>query len=148
MARFAHPAISSRGSSATNTWTIEGGTDGTQPTFNGDPLFSGTYTMWDSLVHFDIDVDMDNITNFGTGQYYVKLPFSSLNNYLLSDGCLHDISTGDQYTVLGHVVAGSDILNLFSVASNGKEVPFTNSVPVNLSTTDNFHIAGTYAIEG
>lgn len=147
MARFTHHAIANRGSSATNTWTIEGGTDGTQPTFNGDPLFSGTYTMWDSLVHFSIDVDMDNITNFGTGQYYVKLPFPSINNYLLTDGCLHDSSTGDQYSILGHVVAGSDTLTLFSVASNGREVPFEHNVPVTLSTADNFHIAGTFAVE-
>lgn len=147
MARFTHPAIANRGSSATNTWTIEGGTDGTQPTFDGDPLFSGTYTTWESMVHFSIDVDMDNITNFGTGQYYVNLPFPSINNYLFSNGCLHDISTGDQYSILGHVLAGSSTLTLFSVASNGKEVPFTHNVPVNLSTTDNFHIAATYAIQ-
>jgi hypothetical protein len=36
---------------------------------------------------------------------------------------------------------------LFSVASNGRQVAFTSSVPVNLATTDNFHLAGTYEIE-
>ena len=128
-------------------FTVEGGTLGTQPTFTGAPLFTGTYTKWGNMCHFAIDVDMDNITSFGTGQYYIKLPFPTERNYHFSDGCLHDISTGDQYSIMGHVVAGSDELRLFSVASNGRQVAFTSSVPVNLATTDNFHLAGTYEIE-
>lgn len=129
------------------TFTVQGGTDGTQPTFTGAPMFSGSYTKVGNICHFQIDVDMDNITDFGTGQYYVKLPFPSSHNYLFSDGCLHDISTGDEYSVLGHVSAGSDVLNLLSVASNGRQVPFEHNVPVTLSTADNFHIAGTYEID-
>lgn len=129
------------------TFTVLGGTSGTQPTFVGAPLFTGSYTKVGNICHFQIDVDMDNITNFGTGQYYVKLPFVSSHNYLLSNGCLHDISTGDEYAVLGHVLAGSDTLNLLSTASNGRQVAFEHNVPVTLSTADNFHIAGTYEIQ-
>lgn len=128
-------------------FTVVGGTLGTQPTFTGDPLFTGSYTKLGNLVHFQIDVDMDNITSFGTGQYYIDLPFPTEHNYQVSDGCLHDISAGDQYSVMGHVVAGSDELRLFSVASNGRHVPFTASVPVNLNVADNFHLAGTYEIQ-
>ncbi len=147
MARFTHPAISAYGSSESGTWTVEGGTDGTQPTFSSDPLFTGSWTLINGLCHFQIQVDMDNITNFGSGQYYVKLPFASKNNYLLSDGCVHDISTGNEYAVLGHVVAGSDILTLLSTASNGRQVDFTATVPFNLDPADNFHIAGFYEID-
>lgn len=124
-----------------------GGTTGTQPTFTGDPLFTGSYTKWGNMVHFAFDVDMDNITNFGTGQFYMTLPFPAKQNYHLSDGCLHDISTGDQYAILGHVVAGSSQMFLFSIASNGRQVPFEHNVPVTLASTDNFHIAGTYHIQ-
>jgi hypothetical protein len=129
------------------SFTVEGGTLGTQPTFTGAPLFTGSYTKLGNLVHFQVDVDMDNITSFGTGQYYITLPFPAEHNYHLSDGCLHDISTGDQYSVMGHVVAGSDELRLFSIASNGRQVPFTSSVPVNLNVADNFHVGGTYEIQ-
>lgn len=128
-------------------FAVEGGTLGTQPTFTGAPLFTGSYTKYGNMVHFQIDVDMDNITSFGTGQYYMMLPFPAEHNYHLSDGCLHDISAGDQYSVMGHVVAGSDELRLFSIASNGRQVPFTSSVPVNLAVADNFHVAGTYEIQ-
>lgn len=128
-------------------FTVLGGTSGTQPTFTGAPLFTGSYTKVGNICHFQIDVDMDNITSFGTGQYYVKLPFVSSHNYLLSDGCLHDFSTGDEYAILGHVSAGSDTLTLLSTASNGRQVAFEHNVPVTLSTADNFHIAGTYEIQ-
>lgn len=129
------------------TFPVLGGTDGTQPTFSSAPLFTGSYTKIGNMCFFQIDVDMDNITSFGSGQYYVKLPFPSSHNYLLSNGCLHDISANDEYAILGHVLAGSDTLTLLSTASNGKQVPFTHNVPVTLSTADNFHIAGTYEIQ-
>jgi hypothetical protein len=127
-------------------FTVGGGTLGTQPTFTGAPLFTGSYTKLGNLVHFQLDVDMDNITSFGSGQYYITLPFPAEHNYQFSDGCLHDISASDQYSIMGHVVAGSSELRLLSVASNGRHVPFTHNVPVTLSTADNFHLAGTYEI--
>lgn len=137
-------------SSALDTTHVDfipiGGALGTQQTFNGTPLFSGTYTKIGTLVHFAIDVDMDNITNFGTGQYYMDLPFTASRNYLFSDGCLHDFSTGDEYAILAHMLAGTNRITLLSTASNGRQVPFTHNVPVSLSTADNFHIAGTYQI--
>jgi hypothetical protein len=133
---------------ATDTpFIVEGGTLGTQPTFEGAPLFTGSYAKLGPAVHFRIDVDFDNITDFGTGQYYLNLPFAAEHNYHFSDGCLHDISTGDQYAVMGHVTAGSSQLTLFSTASNGRQVPFTHNVPVTLTVADNFHIAGTYTME-
>ena len=158
MARFRDPRISTlSGSTAEGTWTIIGGTfdpetgiqnAGDQPQFTGDPLFSGHYSVIGNLCHFGIDVDMDNITDFGTGQYFMMLPFRSHHNIILSDGCLHDVSGPNQYAVLGHVVAGSDKMNLFSIASNGQHVPFSDSAnsPVRLDELDNFHISGTYEI--
>jgi hypothetical protein len=147
MARFTHPSIGSGGSSEAGTWIIEGGTAGTdavQPTFDGDPLFSGRWKKFDSFVHFAIDVDFDNILTFGGGQYYMKLPYPAKSNYLFSDGCVHDSSTGDEYAILAHVNAGSDIMTLLSTASNGRQVPFTDKVPFTLNSADNFHIAGNY----
>ena len=119
---------------------------GTSPTFSGTPLITGSYTKFGNLVHFQIDVDFDNILTFGTGQYYLTLPFASEHAYHFRDGCLHDASGSDQYAIAGHVSAGSNELYLFSVASNGRDVPFEHNVPVTLATADNFHIAGTYEI--
>jgi hypothetical protein len=129
------------------SYTVSGGSLGTQPTFNGAPLFTGSYIKTGNLVHFRVDVDMDNITSFGTGQYYLTLPLPSKYNYFFRDGCLHDISTGNEYAMGGHVLAGSNQVLLRSTSSNGQDVPFTHNVPVNLSTADNFHISGTYTTE-
>jgi hypothetical protein len=131
------------------TFVVAGGTAGTAPTFTGDPLFSGSYVKAGNLVHFQVQVDMDNITNFGTGQYYVTLPFASKYGYKFRDGCLHDISTNREYAIGGHVFAGSSTLQLFSTDTQGGKVfdiAFTSSDPVTLNVVDNFHIAGTYIV--
>jgi hypothetical protein len=126
------------------SFTVNGGTLGTQPTFDGAPLFSGTYVINGPMVHFQIQVDMDNITNFGTGQYYVDLPFPAKYGYQVREGCLHDISADRQYAIGGHVSAGQSRLNLFFTDSNGQDQEFDHNSPVTLAVADNFHVSGTY----
>lgn len=133
--------------SVETSFTVVGGTADVQPTFNGDPLFSGTYVKTGPIVHFQIQVDMDNITSFGTGQYYVTLPFPAKYGYKFREGCLHDTSTGRDYAVGGHVAAGSSTLELTSTDTQSGavfDIPFTATAPVTLNVSDNFHIAGTY----
>jgi hypothetical protein len=126
-------------------YAVEGGTiNGTQPTFTGDPLFTASYILVGKLCHFEVQVDMDNITSFGTGQYYVTLPFPSKYNYHIRDGCLHDISGEDQFAISGHVYAGSNQLLLFFQQAAAQDEPFSYKDPVILQTNDNFHIAGTF----
>jgi hypothetical protein len=125
-----------------------GGTDGTQPTFSGPAIF-GTYNRFGNMVHFSVLVDFDNITSFGTGQYYLTLPYPAKVAYQFRDGCLHDASAGTEYQVSGHVFAGETTLWLNiadKIASGIQDVPFTSTVPVTLTTEDSFHIAGTYEI--
>ena len=109
MARFTHPGTDSYGNPIGSVvdFTVQGGViSGTQPTFNGAPLFTGSYSRNGDLVHFQIQVEFDNITSFGDGQYYINLPFSSRYNYQIREGCVHDDSTGRQYSIGGHVLAG------------------------------------------
>jgi hypothetical protein len=127
-------------------FTPSGGTTGTQPVIVG-PAFSGHFSKFYRMVHFEVQVDFDNITSFGTGQYYITLPFPSHSSYIFRDGCIHDISASTQYSISGHVLAGSNQMLLFSTASNGRDVPFEHNVPFNLNQQDNFHIAGYYIAE-
>lgn len=129
------------------SFSVNGGTLGDQPTFNGSPLFSGTYVKHGPMVHFQIQVDMDNILTFGTGQYFVDLPFPAKYGYQVKEGCLHDVSTGNQYAIGGHVYAGQSRLNLTYTNSNGQDEVFDFNSPIGLTTEDNFHIAGTYIAE-
>lgn len=128
-------------------YTVQGGTSGTQPTFDGDPMFYGSYVHVGNLISFDTQVDFDNILDFGTGQYYVTLPFPAKFFTQMRGGCLHDDSTGFQYQISGHVNADSDELQLFTTDISGqalRDYPFEQGEPVTLDTADNFHIAGTY----
>lgn len=134
------------------SFVVEGGTGGAQPAFTGSPLFTGTYVKTvGNLVHFQIQVDMDNITSFGTGQYYLRLPFSSKHEIVFRDGCAHDGPAGGKtYHISGQVAAGSDYMSLWStdrVGSAIEDVPFTATSAFTLSSADNFHIAGTYIAE-
>lgn len=132
------------------TYASEGGTDGTQPTFSG-PAITSSYNRFGNMIHFSILVDFDNITSFGTGQYYLTLPYPARVAYDFRDGCLHDTSTGAQFQISGHVNASDDVLWLSSsdkISSGVQDVDFTATFPVTLTTADLFHIAGTYEIEG
>jgi len=129
------------------SYTVAGGTSGTQPVFSGPPLFSGSYIKIGKLVHFQIQVDMDNITNFGTGQYFVTLPFKVAHGYMFRDGCLHDISTSREYHISGHAYTDSNIMQLFTSDTQGNtlyDFPFTSTEPIILNVADNFHVSGTY----
>ena len=131
-------------------YTVTGGTATTQPTFDGDPLFSGKYVILGSTVYFDVQVDFDNILTFGTGQYYVSLPFASKYGVAIRNGCLHDANTGIQYHISGHVDAGDDELQLFTTDRQGNRIydfAFAQGEPITLTTSDNFHISGTYIVE-
>lgn len=131
-------------------FAVVGGTLGTQPTFDGAPLFSGSYIRARNLVHFEVQVDFDNITSFGTGQYFIDLPFPSKYAYQFTAGCLHDVSTGRDYPIYGHVLAGSKRMELQSMDVSGQtvyQVDFTYNHPVALSTADNFHLSGSYIAE-
>lgn len=131
-------------------YEVQGGTTGTQPTFSGTPLFNGSYVRTGVLCHFRITVDFDNITNFGTGQYYLTLPFPAKYDYQLASGVLHDISTSRNYPIFGDIAPGSNELYLESLDSQGNtvyQVDFTHTAPVTLNVADSFHVSGTYIIE-
>ena len=132
------------------SFTVAGGTLGTQPTFTGAPLFTGSYVKTGPMVHFRIDVDFDNITSFGTGQYYLDLPFPAKYNYEFTAGCLHDISETRDYPITGHIYAGESRMLLKSMDAAGNTtyaVPFTATAPATLNTADNFHISGDYVAD-
>ena len=131
-------------------YTVVGGTSGTQPTFTGDPLFSGHFVILGHTVFFEVQVDFGNIISFGTGQYYVTLPFASKYGTMFRSGCLHDSDTGREYHISGHVDAEDDEVQLFTTDRQGNRVydfAFSPSEPVTLATADNFHISGTYIVD-
>ena len=141
---------STTGYGVNTAYQPNGGTDGTQPIFDPADIV-GTFTRIGDLVFFSIEVDFTGVTSFGTGQYYLTLPYASRNELKFANGCLHDASTGYEYQIRGGVLAGSNVLKLSTTDRQGNRIydtPFTHNDPVTLTTADRFHIAGTYEIEG
>jgi len=126
------------------TYFVQGGTAGVQPTFNGQPLFTASYVQTGDLVYFRINVDMSNITSFGTGQYYMTLPFNAKYDTIVSTGHLHDTSASDDYQLSGEITAGSNVMWLYYIASNSQLAAFDYNSPKVLDLNDFFHISGTY----
>jgi hypothetical protein len=113
------------------------------------PAFSGRYTLVGNLCYFSFQVVMTNITNFGTGQYFIDLPFPTLSPMMARDGCLHDISTGNQYHISGHAFAGTTRMDLFTTDTQGNRLydfAFKQGEPITLTTADTFHIEGMYEV--
>ncbi len=131
---------------STNYVPLGGTVGGTQPTFTGDPLFTGSHTRIGNLCFFQIDVAFTNILTFGTGQYYISLPFNSEHFIAQRNGILTDFSTSKKYQISGIVQAGSNQLMLYTQTSNGLDTAFEYNVPHQLAVEDSFHIAGTYEI--
>jgi len=125
---------------------VSGGTDGTQPTFSG-PVFTATYTRFGDMVYFAYSVDFTNILTFGTGQYFMTLPYNSRRPVTFSGGSLTDDSGGTVYSIIGNVAAGSNVMTLSYIKSNGETEPFEYNKPITLTTADSFDITGTYELE-
>jgi len=128
-----------------HSYNVQGGTDADQPTFDGAPLFRASYTdTYSDLVYFNIHVTMSNITSFGTGQYFMTLPFNSKYYMTFTDGHLHNEAHDFDYQLSGFVEAGSNVIKLSYQGANGLLAPFTSTAPRQLTTADFFHISGTY----
>jgi hypothetical protein len=125
---------------------VAGGTDGTQPTFSG-PVFTATYTRFGDMVYFAYSVDFANILTFGTGQYFMTLPYNSRRPVTFSGGSLTDDSGGTIYSIIGQVATGSNVMTLWYLKSNGETEPFEYNKPITLTTADSFDITGTYELE-
>lgn len=126
------------------SYTVSGGTiGGTQPTFTGDPLFFGSSVRNGNLVYVRINVDFDNISNFGTGQYFVTVPYPAKYDTTLRAGYVVDDSKTNYWLLAGRLSAGSTTMTLWRLSSN-KDDEFTHNSPVALTTTDSFHISGEY----
>ena len=129
------------------TYQPGGGSSGTQPVFDPSDIV-GSFNRFGNMVHFTIEVDFDNITSFGTGQYYVTLPYPARTSYTFAAGQLYDFTQDKYYLIIGEVDANSSQLDLYYLGSSGQMEDFTYNSPKTLDTQDFFNISGTYEIEG
>jgi hypothetical protein len=126
------------------------GSDTTYPTYNSYYVKSG------KMVSFVIEVNLSTVTNFGTGQYKLQLPFTPAFGFNHFTGWAWadpnvDPDTGTGHTIINADTAGiTDVLDLHYLKSAGganapiREGIFNHNTPVTLSTISKIYVNGTY----
>ncbi len=106
---------------------------------------TGRYIKNGKLVFVYVDVDLDNVTDFGTGQYKIQLPFAPAFHSDAYAGTIHKYVDGSPtyYSVKGHLFPNDTKVYLWTFG-NGQETPFLPTSPVNLTSQDRFHISFVY----
>lgn len=127
--------------SYTPTWSVLSGTD-VSPAGGGTGATVGSYVLLGDLVYFEIMVTFTNVTNFGTGQYTLTVPFAPKQNQAFRQGGLH--SNSNHYTFMLDVPANSTVGKCFYIGSNGQDQAVNHNSPHTLHTNDFFYVAGTY----
>jgi hypothetical protein len=120
---------------------------GTGLAFTGTPAV-GSYVKVGSVVTVQIDVEFDNVSNFGTGQYSLTLPFDSRYHTDVYGGSVHDVGgTTDHHSLKGHLETNSSTMTIWSLKSSAQDEPFDHNSPIVLTTADKFHMSFTYICE-
>jgi hypothetical protein len=130
-------------------------------TFTGSgttyPTYNSYYVKYGQLVTFNISIDMTTVTNFGTGQFKVDLPFApilSAANHFSAWGWVDPSQPADELNGHKQLVAdhlpGSQTLDLhwlLATTSNPKpiiESLLTQGNPVTYITASKLYVNGTY----
>lgn len=148
MARFTHPAFGDTDGLTTNIVSYNPIWSATDLTFTGTPA-TGSYIKIGNLVTVQIDVAFTTVTNFGTGQYSLTLPFPSKYHTDVYGGSVHDVVNQgiDHYSLKGHLVPGGGVVTIWDMASAAKDEPMDHNSPFPLSQADRFHMSFSYICE-
>lgn len=127
------------------------GTNSTYPTYNSYYVKAG------QMVTFSIVVDMTTVTNFGTGQFKVDLPFPPLPtaaNHFSAWCWVNPAQPADELNghiqlVADHTIGNQtmDLHWLLATTANPKpiiESLWSQNTPVTLTTASKIYINGTY----
>jgi hypothetical protein len=148
MARFTHPAFGDTDGLTTQIKSYSPVWSGTGLAFTNTPT-TGSYIKIGNLVTVQIDVLFTNVSNFGTGQYSLTIPFNSKYHTDVYGGSIHDVVNQgvDHYSIKGHLSTGSTGMSIWNIGSSAKDEPFDHNSPFVLSTADKFHMSFTYICE-
>ena len=130
------PGISGSAVYYSSSWT------GTGLTYSSNPA-SSYYIKNGPLVHFRIYISLASVTNFGTGDYSLTLPFKAAGDYVFRDAAIHAVGSHEHYAISADVSPNSTQLMLF-YPSGTRDLEMDHNSPHNLSTQDYFYISGTY----
>jgi hypothetical protein len=109
---------------------------------------TGDHTVFGNQVFVNINIAFTGVTNFGTGQYSITLPFTAAKHQDVFAGSVHDAgSPVVHWSLKGHLTAGSNVMTLWYLGAQGNKLrdePFTHNNPFTLATADEFHLSFNY----
>jgi hypothetical protein len=148
VARFTHPAFGDVGGLTTEIKSYSPVWSGTGLAFTGTPA-TGTYIKIGNLIQVQISVDFDNVSNFGTGQYSLTLPFPSKYHTDVYGGSVHDVVNQgvDHYSLKGHLSDNSSTFTIWNIKSSAADEAFDHNSPIGLTSSDLFHMSFSYICE-
>jgi len=147
MARFTHPAFGDVGGLTTQINSYSPTWSGIGLTFTGTPA-TGSYIKIGNWVMLQIDVLYTTVTNFGTGQYSLTLPFASKYHTDVYGGSAHDtLPSLKHYSLKGHLLPSSSTMTLWQHAGSGEDEPMDFNTPFSAATADKFHMSFSYICE-
>lgn len=148
MARFYHPPVGDASGLTTTINSYSPIWSGTGLTFTNTPT-TGSYIKIGNLIQVQIDVIFTNVTNFGTGQYSLTLPFASKYHTDVYGGSVHDVgpSSTEHHSLKGHLSPSSNIVTIWDMAASAKDEPMDHNSPFVLTTADKFHMSFSYICE-
>jgi hypothetical protein len=93
------------------------------------------------MVTFAIDINMANVTNFGSGNFTVTLPVAPSANTYMFTGYLFDLE--NEYMI--HALStGGATMTLYITGTNGLLTPLSPTSPVTLDIASEINISGSY----
>jgi len=147
VARFTHPAFGDVGGLTTQIQSYSPTWSGTGLAFTETPAM-GSYIKIGNFVMIQIDVIYITVTNFGTGQYSLTLPFASKYHTDVYGGSAHDtLPTLRHYSLKGHLIPSSTTMTLWPHAGYGNDEPMDFNTPFTPGTEDKFHMSFSYICE-
>lgn len=120
------------------------------------PAYNSYYVKAGKMVTFAIEVDCATVTNFGTGQFKLQLPFTPAIGFNHFSGWANVDTAVNPDITNGHIIlnvdhAGvTDILDLhYLKQAGGAHTPiieglFLQGTPVTLTTSSKIYVNGTY----
>lgn len=132
--------ITGKALSYTPTWNTVN--NNLTPANGGTGGVTGRYCLVADLVFFEIIFNFTNVTNFGTGQYTLTLPYAASANYAFRNGGLHE--NANHYPIMLDIDEGATLGDLWYTASNGEDQAWTHNSPHVLQTTNFAYISGIY----
>jgi len=113
---------------------------------------TGAYVKQGAIVHFRVNVNFANTSDFGNGgQYQLTLPFPAVSTITIRGGTLHSKPANPANNALYHIAGITDVDDvsnttmLLYYSGSTTDLAWKSTTPVNAtSNTSHFDLSGSY----